>query len=128
MPVNATVYSYSPHMHVRGKAFRMSATYPDGKTEILLSVPKYDFNWQTRYLLKEPKKLPAGTKLLVEAWYDNSAKNPHNPDPTKTVTWGQQTYDEMMIGYLDFVAEGNQTQQVRLQNLLGGFGSRRNGQ
>ena len=121
VPVNATVYSYSPHMHVRGKAFRISATYPDGKQEILLSVPKYDFNWQTRYMLREPKKFPVGTKLLVEAWYDNSAKNPFNPDPTKTVTWGEQTFDEMMIGYLDFVAEGNKTQQLRLQNLLSGI-------
>lgn len=125
VPVNATIYSYSPHMHVRGKAFRMSATYPDGKTETLLSVPKYDFNWQTRYLLKEPKKMPAGSKILVEAWFDNSEKNPFNPDPKKWVTWGEQTHDEMMIGYVDFVAEDNKTGQLRLQNLLGGFGQRR---
>ena len=125
VPVNATVYSYSPHMHVRGKAFRISATYPDGKQEILLSVPKYDFNWQTRYMLKEPKKVPAGTKILIEAWYDNSSKNPHNPDPTKLVTWGEQTFEEMMIGFIDVVSEGNKTQQLRMQNFLGGLGQRR---
>nr|WP_246385550.1 redoxin family protein [Armatimonas rosea] len=125
VPINATVYSYSPHMHVRGKAFRISATYPDGKQETLLSVPKYDFNWQTRYMLKEPKKMTAGTKILVEAWYDNSSKNPFNPDPTKTVHWGDQTFDEMMIGYMDFVAEGNRSQQFRMQNLLEGLGQRR---
>jgi len=125
LPVDATVYSYSPHMHVRGKAFRISATYPDGKEEVLLSVPKYDFNWQTRYLLKEPKKFAKGTQLLVEAWYDNSKNNPFNPDPTKTVTWGEQTEDEMMIGYFDYVAEGNRNQLVRLQNLMGLGGGRR---
>ena len=107
----------------------MSATYPDGKEETLLSVPKYDFNWQTRYLLKDPKKVPSGTKILIEAWYDNSTKNPHNPDATKTVTWGMQTFEEMMIGFIDVVSEGNKTQQLRMQNLLGGFtGRRRNGQ
>lgn len=125
LPVNATIYAYSPHMHVRGKAFRISATYPDGKNETLLSVPKYDFNWQTRYLLKEPKKFAKGTTILVEAWYDNSKNNPFNPDPTKTVTWGEQTFDEMMIGYLDYVAEGNRNQIVRLQNLMGLGGQRR---
>ncbi|WP_395094882.1 redoxin family protein [Armatimonas sp.] len=128
VPVSSTIYSYSPHMHVRGKAFRMSAAYPDGKEETLLSVPKYDFNWQTRYMLKEPKKVPAGTKILIEAWYDNSTKNPHNPDPTKTVTWGIQTFEEMMIGFIDVVSEGNKTEQLRMQNLLGGFGGRRRNQ
>ena len=121
LPVDATVYSYSPHMHLRGKAFRMSAKFPDGTSETLLSVPHYDFNWQTRYMLKQPRKLPKGATLIVEAWYDNSAKNPHNPDPTKTVTWGEQTFDEMMIGYVDYVAEGNNTRLVRMQNLLGSF-------
>jgi hypothetical protein len=125
VPVSSTIYSYSPHMHVRGKAFRMSATYPDGKEETLLSVPKYDFNWQTRYMLKEPKKVPSGTKILIEAWYDNSSKNPHNPDPTKLVTWGEQTFEEMMIGFIDVVSEGNKTQQLRMQNFLGGLGQRR---
>jgi hypothetical protein len=127
IPVNSTIYAYTPHMHVRGKAFRMSATYPDGKQETLLSVPKYDFNWQTRYLLKEPKKLPAGSKILIEAWYDNSSKNPFNPDPTKTVTWGEQTFEEMMIGFIDVVAEGNKTQQIRMQNFIGGLAQRRSG-
>lgn len=119
VPVNATAYAYSPHMHVRGKAFRLSATYPDGKAETLLSVPKYDFNWQTRYMLKTPKSLPKGTKLKVEAWFDNSDKNPYNPDPKKLVTWGEQTTDEMMIGYVDYIVEGNKTQMVRFANLLG---------
>jgi len=89
----------TPHMHTRGKAFRYEATYPDGKQEILLDVPAYDFNWQTTYHLKEPKLIPKGTKLVCTAHWDNSEENLSNPDPTKTVTWGDQTFEEMMIGF-----------------------------
>jgi thiol-disulfide isomerase/thioredoxin len=90
-----------PHMHLRGKAFRYDAVYPDGKRETLLDVPRYDFNWQTSYRLSEPRPLPAGTKVYAVARYDNSDGNPSNPDPTKLVRWGEQTWDEMMIGYFD---------------------------
>jgi peroxiredoxin len=89
----------SPHTHLRGKAFRYEAIYPDGTQEILLDVPHYDFNWQNTYTLVTPKLLPKGTVLHCTAYYDNSGNNPSNPDPTATVRWGEQTFDEMMIGY-----------------------------
>jgi hypothetical protein len=92
----------SPHMHLRGKSFRYTAFYPDGRTEVLLSVPRYDFNWQGTYRLAEPKSLPAGTRIECEAHYDNSAGNPANPDPTQTVLWGEQSSDEMLIGFVDY--------------------------
>ena len=88
-------------MHLRGKSFRYTAKYPDGTTEILLDVPNYDFNWQNGYHLKEPKRIPAGTVLQCVAHFDNSEDNIANPDPTETVQWGDQTDDEMMIGYFD---------------------------
>ncbi|MGQ0732597.1 MAG: thiol-disulfide isomerase [Acidobacteriota bacterium] len=89
----------TPHMHVRGKDMKYVAYYPDGRQEILLSVPKYDFNWQHSYELAEPKLLPKGTKLEVIAHFDNSTNNLFNPDPTATVRWGDQTWEEMMIGF-----------------------------
>jgi thiol-disulfide isomerase/thioredoxin/mono/diheme cytochrome c family protein len=91
--------SFNPHSHVRGKAYRYEAVYPDGRTETVLEIPRYDFNWQLEYFLREPLDLPAGTRLKVTAWYDNSEKNPANPDPKATVHFGDQTWDEMMIGY-----------------------------
>ncbi|HVX63195.1 MAG TPA: redoxin domain-containing protein [Pirellulales bacterium] len=89
----------TPHMHLRGKSFRYEAEYPDGRREILLDIPRYDFNWQLRYQLAEPKLLPKGTTLRCTAHFDNSADNVANPDPTKAVRWGDQTWEEMMIGY-----------------------------
>lgn len=91
--------SMLPHMHLRGKSFRYTAEYPDGSEEILLDVPRYDFNWQFRYELAEPKLMPKGTKLKCVAHFDNSAENLINPDPTVDVTWGDQTWEEMMIGF-----------------------------
>jgi len=91
--------SMSPHMHVRGKSFKYTAVYPNGKREVLLDVPKYDFNWQTEYRLAEKKKLPSGTRIFCEAAFDNSVENLNNPDPNAWVYWGDQTYEEMMIGY-----------------------------
>jgi len=91
--------SMLPHMHLRGKAFRYIAHYPDGKEEILLDVPRYDFNWQLRYTLTEPKPMPKGTLIKCEAHFDNSEKNLSNPDPSSDVTWGDQTHEEMMIGF-----------------------------
>ncbi|HJT77429.1 MAG TPA: redoxin family protein [Gemmataceae bacterium] len=90
-----------PHMHLRGRSFRYEATYPDGRTEILLDVPRYDFAWQDRYVLAEPKRLPAGTVLRGIAHYDNSADNPANPDPAATVRAGPQNTDEMFNGYYE---------------------------
>jgi peroxiredoxin len=90
-----------PHMHLRGKAFRYTAHYPDGKQEVLLDVPGYDFNWQNSYEFAEPKLMPKGTRLECDAWFNNSESNLANPDPTATVRWGDQTWEEMMIGYFD---------------------------
>jgi hypothetical protein len=91
-----------PHMHLRGKDFLYEAIYPDGKKEILLSVPRYDFNWQSIYRLAEPLALPKYTKIHCIAHFDNSANNPNNPDPKKNVFWGFQTWDEMMTGWFDY--------------------------
>ncbi|MGD9645622.1 MAG: redoxin domain-containing protein [Pirellulales bacterium] len=88
----------APHMHVRGKAFRFELELADGTREVLLDVPRYDFNWQLRYDLVEPRLIPAGSRLHCYAAWDNSADNPANPDPTKLVTFGEQTWDEMMFG------------------------------
>jgi len=91
--------SFNPHSHVRGKAFKYELVYPDGKSETVLEVPQYDFNWQMEYVLAKPIDVPAGTRVRVTGWYDNSKNNPANPDPTKMVRFGEQTWDEMMIGY-----------------------------
>jgi hypothetical protein len=88
------------HMHVRGKAFKYELITADG-TETLLDIPRYDFNWQLRYDLAQPKVLPRGSQLKITALFDNSAENKANPDPTQTVKWGPQTVDEMMIGYIE---------------------------
>ncbi len=89
----------TPHMHMRGKSFRYEAIYPDGKQEVLLDVPAYDFNWQTTYDFAEPKMMPKGTKLVCTAHWDNSEDNLSNPDPSIAVRWGDQSFEEMMIGF-----------------------------
>jgi hypothetical protein len=109
---DTTIYSLMPHMHLRGKSMKYEAFYPDGKSEVLLNVPKWDFGWQTNYLLKEPKKMPAGTRLMVTAVFDNSKNNKFNPDPTKDIRYGEPTYDEMMLGFMDFVTENPTLAQV----------------
>ena len=90
-----------PHMHLRGKAFRYEAKYPDGTSEVLLDVPRYDFGWQLTYQLPAVKHLPKGTVIHCTAHYDNSENNLSNPNPKATVRWGDQTWDEMMIGFYD---------------------------
>jgi peroxiredoxin len=97
----ALLLSVSPHMHVRGKDFRYDLVFPDGQRETILWVPKYDFGWQTTYMLSEPRELPRGTKLHCVAHFDNSADNYANPDPSKEVTWGEQTWEEMMFGWFE---------------------------
>ncbi len=99
---DSLLLALNPHMHLRGKSARYTAFYPDGSSEVLLDVPKYDFNWQTTYEYPhgEAKKLPAGTEIEFMAAWDNSADNPHNPDPTKDITWGEPTTDEMMVGWI----------------------------
>jgi hypothetical protein len=101
--------SMFPHMHVRGKAFEYRAIYPTGESEILLSVPKYDFNWQLTYYLKQPKMLPKGTVLECVARFDNSPNNPFNPDPRSDVYWGDQTWEEMLAGFVDLAMPVNLT-------------------
>jgi peroxiredoxin len=96
------VLSFFPHMHLRGMAFRYEAQYPDGTKEILLDVPRYDFAWQQTYQLAEPKLIPKGTKLRCTAHYDNSVDNVANPNPNIFVHWGEQTWDEMLMGFLDY--------------------------
>jgi Copper type II ascorbate-dependent monooxygenase, C-terminal domain len=100
LPHDATLLSLFPHMHLRGKRFEYDIVHDDGSVEVLLRV-HYHFHWQLSYRLAEPRFLRAGTKLRAIAWYDNSKNNPHNPDPSKTVTWGDQTSDEMMVGFFD---------------------------
>ena len=96
-----------PHMHYRGKDFEFRAIYPDGRTETLLHVPNYSFNWQLTYLLANPIVLPKGTRIHCIARFDNSANNPNNPDPSKDVSWGDQTFDEMMIGFFSVAFDAN---------------------
>jgi hypothetical protein len=100
LPNDATLLSLFPHMHLRGKRFEYDVVHDDGSVEPLLRV-NYHFHWQLSYKLAEPRPLKAGTKLRAVAWYDNSRNNPHNPDPEKTVTWGDQTSEEMMVGFFD---------------------------
>ncbi len=92
-----------PHMHTRGKDFEYRIVYPDGRTETILRVPKYNWRWQLWYNLAQPMVLPKGTRIECTAHFDNSADNPENPDATKTVIWGQQSWDEMMVGFFNLV-------------------------
>jgi hypothetical protein len=100
IPNDALLLSFFPHMHLRGKRFEYNILQPGGGIETLLRV-NYDFYWQLSYRLAEPRLLKAGTVLQAVAWYDNSKNNPHNPDPDASVRWGDQTYDEMMVGFFD---------------------------
>jgi peroxiredoxin len=103
IPEDSMLLALMPHTHLRGKAFKFEAVYPDGKQEVLLDCPKYDFNWQNTYHLAKPKLLPKGTTIHGVAHYDNSTKNRSNPNPNATVKWGDQTWEEMMIGYFDLI-------------------------
>jgi hypothetical protein len=100
-----TLADLMPHMHFRGKDFLYQVIYPDGRTETLLSVPKYDFNWQLGYTLEKPLVLPKGTRIECTAHFDNSVNNPYNPDPNKEVKWGDQTWEEMMIGWFSVAVD-----------------------
>jgi peroxiredoxin/mono/diheme cytochrome c family protein len=99
---NVMLYSVQPHAHLRGRAAKFTAHYPDGREEVLLSVPRYDFNWQSVYLFQQPKIIPSGTRIVFDMTWDNSALNLANPDPTKDVRWGDQTWDEMNAGFLRY--------------------------
>ncbi|MFN7939375.1 MAG: cytochrome c [Bryobacteraceae bacterium] len=97
--------SLMPHMHVRGKDFEYSVVYPDGRQEVLLKVPRYDFGWQLAYQFATPLDLPKGSRIECVAHFDNSANNKFNPDPTKEVRWGDQTWEEMMIGWFNYTVD-----------------------
>jgi mono/diheme cytochrome c family protein len=99
------IQSLMPHMHLRGKDFQFKLTYPDGTSKIILSVPKYDFSWQSYYILKEPVAAPKGARLDCLAHFDNSEQNKYNPDPRKEVRWGDQTWEEMMIGWTSYTLD-----------------------
>lgn len=101
----ATLISLLPHMHLRGKSFEFRVTFPDGRTQTLLRVPDYSYNWQLSYYLAKPISLPPGTRIQCTAHYDNSSANPLNPDPTKTLRFGPQSWDEMMIGYFEVATD-----------------------
>jgi mono/diheme cytochrome c family protein len=101
-PADAILYGITPHAHVRGGSTQVSIIYPNGKEEKLLALPRYNFNWQYEYFLKQPLKVPAGSKILAKWTYDNSVRNPGNPDPSKTVHMGEQTSEEMMATYLHY--------------------------
>jgi mono/diheme cytochrome c family protein len=106
LPNDCTLLSFLPHLHLRGKRFEYNIVHHDGSIETLLRV-NYDFHWQLSYRLAEPRALKAGTELQAVAWYDNSRHNPHNPDPEAAVHWGDQTYDEMMVGFFDVAVPAN---------------------
>ena len=96
---DARLFSLTPHMHFRGKRMSFTAEYPDGGEELLLSVPAYSFNWQLKHELAEPLRVPAGTKIIATGAFDNSSQNPYNPDPAAEVAWGEQSWEEMFMGF-----------------------------
>ena len=117
------VVSFFPHMHLRGTDMKMTATFPDGRQETLLNVPEYDFNWQLFYYPKETVALPKGTRVDLVAHYDNSSANKHNPDPTKAVTFGEASTNEMMFGLFEFTAVAGvspkpSTERERMESLV----------
>ena len=104
-PLDIAVHALLPHMHYRGAAMEYKVFYPDGRSEVILNVPAYSFNWQTAYLPVSPIRIPGGSTIEVTAHFDNSKKNKANPDPSQTVRQGEPTYDEMMMGFMDYVVE-----------------------
>jgi hypothetical protein len=120
------IYSLHPHAHFRGKSSSFVAKYPDGREQVLLNVPAYDFNWQSTYELQEPLNVPAGTKVVYTQVFDNSSQNRANPDPARTVRFGEQTWDEMVFGVIryrstraDADAKGPDTQLPNLEEIFG---------
>jgi hypothetical protein len=102
-PMN--LVSLFPHLHLRGKAFQYDVIYPDGHSETILKVDKWSLNWQLSYTLAEPLSLPVGTRIKATAWWDNSANNPANPDPTAEVMWGEQSWEEMLVGFMNVAVD-----------------------
>lgn len=115
LPNRGTLLSLFPHMHVRGKAFEYKLTQPGSPEETLLRVPRYNFNWQLTYRLETPIVLQPGAKLAVAGWFDNSPNNPSNPDPKAEVRWGEQSWEEMMVGFLDVAVSSDMDRRSFLQ-------------
>jgi hypothetical protein len=109
MPKDAVLYGFTPHSHKRGVAANVSIRYPDGKEQMLLAIPHYDFNWQYDYFLDKPLAVPAGSRIITHWVYDNSTRNPGNPDPKRTVGWGEQSFDEMLAVYIHYNWAGETT-------------------
>ena len=104
---DSELYSFAPHMHYRGSHMKFDAFYPDGSVETLLSVPNYQFNWQTAYTFAEPKKIPGGTRVRISGGFDNSVRNAANPDPNTAVRFGEQTWEEMFVSYVNYTEDPN---------------------
>jgi hypothetical protein len=120
------IWGLFPHTHLRGKRWEYTLVYPDGRTEKILSVPTYDFNWQTYYMFVEPLAIPKGSKILASAWYDNSAANKSNPDPKSDVRWGDQTWEEMQYtGLMYTVDSAHRTGSLATGNSRGDAEGRR---
>jgi copper type II ascorbate-dependent monooxygenase-like protein len=100
-----TLYAFAPHMHLRGKDIKYTLVWPDGRQQVLLNVPKFDFNWQLHYELTEPLRIPSGSKLVAVAHYDNSSRNRYNPAPQKEVFWSEQSWDEMFIPWFEYTVD-----------------------
>jgi mono/diheme cytochrome c family protein len=111
--------SAAPHMHYRGKAMEVRAFYPDGRSEALVNVPRYDFSWQTIYYFKRPIAIPRGTRLMLTAYYDNSGRNKYNPDPTQAARWGDPTYDEMLMGLFEYTMDNQSLKPAAAPNASG---------
>jgi mono/diheme cytochrome c family protein len=117
---DSKILSFLPHMHVRGKSMEYTLELPDGRKEVLLSVPEYDYNWQNIYRLEEPVPAPAGSILHVEARWNNSESNIANPDPGREISWGEGTNDEMLVAFFDFIVdEGQKPKAVRGEEYIG---------
>ncbi len=110
------IVTLMPHMHLRGVAMDFKAIYPDGRTEVLLNVPNYSFSWQTVYYAAKPIPIPKGTRIIVTGSFDNSLKNKYNPDPTRAVRFGDPTYDEMMVGMIEYTTDGKSVKASTAMN------------
>lgn len=110
------IVTLMPHMHFRGVEMDFKAVYPDGRAEVLLNVPNYSFSWQTVYYAAKPIPIPKGTKIVVTGYFDNSSKNKYNPDPTRAVRFGDPTYDEMMVGLVEYTVDGKSAKSSTAMN------------
>jgi mono/diheme cytochrome c family protein len=113
VPEDINALSLMPHMHTRGAAMEIKVVFPDGKEKLVLNVPQYDFSWQTNFTFKESLLIPKGSKFLVTGYFDNSARNKYNPDPGKVIRWGEPTYDEMLVCFLEYTRSSSMISGLR---------------